>query len=72
MATGKLLSDVVLAAASALAGGLLIALALMTAFVVVGQALLMVRRTRTSRAKGAQGHARAGRPAASGAGVAVD
>lgn len=65
MATGKL-------AASALAGGLLIALALMTAFVVVGQALLMVRRTRTSRVKGAQGHARAGRPAASGAGVAVD
>lgn len=60
MATEKLLSDVVLAAASDLAGSLLIALALMTVFVVVGQGLLLVRRVR------GQDHARAGRPAASG------
>ena len=72
MAIGKLLSDVVLAAASALAGGLLIVLALMTAFAVAGQALLMIRRTRISRVKGAQDHARAAQPASSGAAVAAD
>lgn len=66
MATGKLLSDMVLAAASAVAGGLLIALALMTAFAAVGQTLLLARRIRASRVKRAQGHAAARRPATSG------
>jgi len=70
MATGNLLSDVILPAASAVAGGLLIALALMTAFAAAGQALLLVRRVRALRAKGAQGHAP--RPAAKGAVVAAD
>ncbi len=66
MAPEKLLSDAIFEAANGVAGGLPVILAFMTAFVVVGQALLLVRRAR------AQDHARAGRPASSGAAVAAD
>lgn len=56
MTTGSLYIDVVSAAASALAGGLLLVLTLMTTFVVVGQALLVFQRSRAAQAKPTPGH----------------
>jgi hypothetical protein len=72
METGNLLSDLIFLAAIAVPGGLLVVLALMTAFVVVGQALLMVRRIQASRVKGARGHTHAARSATSDAAVVID
>ncbi|TAM82168.1 MAG: hypothetical protein EPN47_09475 [Acidobacteria bacterium] len=72
MLTEKLLSEVILGTANAVTGGLLVVLALMAAFVVVGQALLMVRRIRASRVKRTSGHDHVQAPATSGAAVAAD
>jgi hypothetical protein len=56
MATGKLFNEIIFVAAIALPGGVLVVLAFMTAFVLVGEALLMVRRIQASRVKVASGH----------------
>ncbi|HEX5412218.1 MAG TPA: hypothetical protein VFZ27_10180 [Terriglobia bacterium] len=55
MATGKLLSDVILPAANALAGGLVIGLALLAFFAAVGRMLLVFRRRRARLIAGTHG-----------------
>jgi hypothetical protein len=72
MATGTLVSNVIFAIANVVAGGLLVVSALMTAFAVVGQALLKVRRIRASRLGGEPSRLHAGSPATSGAAVWPD
>jgi hypothetical protein len=52
MKTGKLWNDSVFLTVIVVPGGVLVVLGLMTAFVVVGQVLLMVRRRRASRFQG--------------------
>ena len=49
MATGTLESDMLFAAAIALAGGLLVVSLLVTGFAVVGQVLVKVRCSRAAR-----------------------
>jgi hypothetical protein len=72
METGNAFSDLIFLAAMAVPGGVLVALVLMTAFVVVGQALLIIRHSRALRVKGAPGHTHARRPATSGAAIVTD
>jgi hypothetical protein len=71
MATGELFSDVMFAA-NAVGGGLLVALVLGIAFVVVGRALLMVRHIRALHANRANGNAHARRSTTPGAAVLSD
>jgi hypothetical protein len=51
MKTGNLLSDLIFLVLIAVPGGVLVVLAAMTAFVVVGQSLLMFRRRQAARVK---------------------
>jgi hypothetical protein len=59
MVSGTMIGDSILSAGSAVAGGLLIALALMAAFVVLGRAVLTIRYSRAARDHGAAGQGRA-------------
>lgn len=52
MRTGNLLSDLIFLALVAVPGGVLVVLAVMIAFVFVGQTLLMFRRKRAARVQG--------------------
>ncbi|HXH49470.1 MAG TPA: hypothetical protein VNM47_09005 [Terriglobia bacterium] len=72
MATGKLLNEIIFVAAFALPGGALVVLAFMTAFVVVGRALLMIRHSRALRLAAVPGHPRGRGAVTPGAAVVSD
>jgi hypothetical protein len=55
MKTGKLWNDSIFLTAIVVPGGVLVVLGLITAFVVVGQALLMFRRRQATRVEAGTG-----------------